>query len=69
MTYILENEPETYEEAMIIAKRNDKLPLGVIWRRNKPVFHEELYGELNPIINSLSKEKRIGLINEILRSR
>lgn len=69
ITYVLETEPETYEEAMIIAKRKDKLPLGVIWRKNKPVFHKELYGELNPTINSLSKEKRIELIKGILRSR
>jgi len=69
ITNILDSEPETYEEAINLAKRKDKLALGVIWRENKPVFHKELYGDVNPTINSLSRKKRLELINEILHSQ
>jgi len=65
-TYVLENEPETYDEAIALSRRNDKLPIGVIWRKRKPTFHEELYGARNPSINSLSREKRLEMIKRIL---
>ena len=66
-TYILENEPETYEDALSLARRSDKLPIGVIWRKHKPTFHDELYGARNPLINSLSREKRLEMIKKILQ--
>jgi 2-oxoglutarate ferredoxin oxidoreductase subunit beta len=66
MTYVLENEPETYDEAIALSRRNDKLPIGVIWRKHKSTFHEELYGARNPSINSLSREKRLEMIKRIL---
>ncbi len=66
ITEIIENEPKTYEEAMQIAKRKDKLPIGVIYRTQKPIFHEELYGNLNPVINSMTREERLEKISKIL---
>ncbi len=69
ITEVLDHEPETYEEAMKIAKRKDKLSLGVIYRTQKPVYHEELYGAHNPAKNSMSREKRIEKIKKILESK
>ena len=67
ITEIMENEPQTYEEAMNIAKIQNKLPLGVIYRTQKPIFHKELYGDHNPVKNSLSREERIEKIKNILK--
>lgn len=63
---ILDYEPKNYDEAMKIAKNKTKLLIGIIYRTQKPVFHHELYGDHNPIRNSLSREKRLEKINQIL---
>ena len=63
---VLDYEPKTYEEALKIAKRRDALPIGVIYRTTKPVFHKELYGDHNPITKKITKSKRIEKISEIL---
>jgi len=63
---VLDYEPKTYEEALQIAKRRDKLPIGVIYRTEKPVFHNELYGDHNPISKRMLKPERIAKIREIL---
>jgi 2-oxoglutarate ferredoxin oxidoreductase subunit beta len=64
---ILDSEPGSYEEAMSVAKRNDKLPLGIIYRKkDKPVFHKALYGDWNPVTKRLSKEERIRKVEGLL---
>jgi len=67
ITDVLDREPKTYEEAMIIAKKKDKLPLGVIYRTQKPVFHEQLYGIHNPAKNRMNRNQRLEKINKILQ--
>ena len=69
ITYVLEDEPRTYEEALKLSRRSDNLPIGVIWRDKKPTFHDELYGDLNPKNNSISREKRVELIKELLGNK
>ena len=66
LTYVLEDEPKTHEEALKLSRRRDKLPIGVIWRDKKPIFHEALYGNWNPKNNSFSREKRVELIKSLL---
>ncbi|KPL03220.1 MAG: 2-oxoglutarate synthase [candidate division Zixibacteria bacterium SM23_73_2] len=55
---ILDHLPESYDEAMSIAKRKDKLPLGIIYKSEKTPFHKLLYGDFNPVMNSMPREKR-----------
>jgi 2-oxoglutarate ferredoxin oxidoreductase subunit beta len=55
---IVSEPAETYEEAMKMAKRKDKLPLGVIFKQKREVFHKALFGDWNPVSKRLSKEKR-----------
>ncbi len=57
------------KEALQIAKRRDKLPIGVIYRTEKPVFHNELYGDHNPITKRMLKADRIAKLREILEVR
>ena len=62
----LENEPETYEEAMKAVKEKHKMTLGVFYRAQKPVYHKGLYRNHNPITNRLSRDTRLDKIRKIL---
>jgi len=62
----LENEPETYEEAMKAVKEKHKMTLGVFYRAQKPVYHKGLYGDHNPLTKRLSRSERIIKIKQIL---
>lgn len=68
MVEILDHIPESYDEAMAIAKRQDKLPLGIIYRQKKPPYHRELYGDWNPVTKRLSREERIKKVEGLLSS-
>jgi len=63
---ILDHIPETLQEAMAVAKRSDKLPLGIIYRVKKPPFHRALYGDWNPVRKRLSREERIKRVESLL---
>lgn len=63
---ILDHIPESYDEAMSIAKRADKLPLGIIYKKEKPVFHRSLYGDFNPVTKRISKEERWKKVEALL---
>jgi 2-oxoglutarate ferredoxin oxidoreductase subunit beta len=63
---ILDHTPSIYVEAMVIAKREDKLPLGIIYQVEKPVYHRELYGDFNPVKQRRSREERIKAIKSLL---
>ena len=63
---ILDHIPESYEEAMSAAKREDKLPLGILYRKEKPVFCKALYGDWNPVTKRLSREERIKKVGALL---
>jgi len=68
MVEILDHVPESYDEAMAVAKRQDKLPLGIIYRQEKPPYHRELYGDWNPVTRRLSREERIKKVEGLLSS-
>jgi cell fate regulator YaaT (PSP1 superfamily) len=53
---------------MAIAKREDRLLLGVIYQVEKPTFHKELYGEFNPVTKRMGREERIKQIESLLSS-
>ena len=58
--------PLSYEEAVIAAKREDTLPIGIFYRVEKSSFHERLYGEWNPVRNSLPMEERRKKVRKLL---
>jgi len=62
----LEKEPETYEEAVKIAKNRHKYILGVFYKNKRPVYHEGLYGDHNPLTKRLSQNDRIKKIKSFL---
>ena len=63
---ILDHMPESYQEAMKVAKRTDKLPLGIIYKKEKPSFHTAFYGDWNPVTKRLSKQERIKRVRALL---
>ncbi len=63
---ILDHVPQSYEDAMKIAKRTDKLPLGVIYRKDQPAFHKALSGDWSPIRDRMSRQERIKKIKSLL---
>ncbi|HUW90291.1 MAG TPA: thiamine pyrophosphate-dependent enzyme [Candidatus Nanopelagicaceae bacterium] len=62
----LEKLPETYEEAMKTAKNKHKYTLGLFYKTQRPVYHEGLYGNHNPLTKRLSRNDRITKIKQIL---
>ena len=62
----LEKEPETYEEAVKIAKNRHKYTLGVFYKNKRPVYHEGLYGDHNPLTKRLSRNIRTTKIKNFL---
>ena len=63
---IMDRVPESYQEAMSIAKRSDKFPIGIIYQKKKPVFHQALYGDWNPVNQRMSREERIEKVKGLL---
>jgi 2-oxoglutarate ferredoxin oxidoreductase subunit beta len=66
MVEILDHTPDSFKEAMTIAKRKDKLALGIIYKEEKPPFHKELYGDFNPVTKRMAREGRIKKIEALL---
>lgn len=63
---ILESEPDSLDQAKAVSQNNDKIPIGIIYRTKKPVFHKELMGNYNPVKNKPSREQRIAKIKELI---
>ncbi len=63
---ILEEIPETYEAAILEARKKESLPIGVFYEILKPIYHEELYGDWNPVIQKFSREKRLQAVKDLL---
>jgi 2-oxoglutarate ferredoxin oxidoreductase subunit beta len=68
MVEILDHIPESYDEAVAVAKRQDKLPLGIIYRQQKSPYHRELFGDWNPMTKRLSREERVKKVEGLLAS-
>ncbi|MFX0063233.1 MAG: thiamine pyrophosphate-dependent enzyme [Candidatus Hermodarchaeota archaeon] len=64
---VLEGTPSTYEEAMAIAKRQDKLFVGKIYQTQRPVFYKQLYGDWNPALQSMPEKERKANIMKLLQ--
>ncbi len=62
----LEKEPETHEEAVKIAKNRHRYTLGVFYKNKRPVYHEGLYGDHNPLTKRLSRNIRTTKIKNFL---
>jgi 2-oxoglutarate ferredoxin oxidoreductase subunit beta len=65
----LEKEPDNFFEAIKTAKEKHNFTLGIFYRTIRAVYHKELYGNHNPIINKLSRTERLEKIYNILETK
>jgi len=63
---ILDQTPGSYDEAVSVAKKTDKLALGVIYQQNKIPYHKALMGDWNPVKNRLPRQERIKRVESLL---
>lgn len=66
LVYIMDNVPGDYQEAVTTARQKDRLPIGVFYQVEKPVFHRELYGDWNPVVNKIKREERIKRVKKLV---
>jgi 2-oxoglutarate ferredoxin oxidoreductase subunit beta len=53
----------SFEEAIrLIKEMKNRMPIGVFYQMNKPVYHKELMGDWNPVHSKITREKRIQII-------
>jgi len=64
---VIDHIPRTYEEAIVSAKRNDRLLVGILYKIQKPPFHKELYGNWNPVLKRVPREERRERILKLLK--
>lgn len=63
----LEEKPKTKVEALKIARDSNRFTLGVFFQEDKKPYHKALYGDHNPVLNSLTREERIEKIYKLLK--
>lgn len=62
----LEKDYTSKEEALRTARNVHRFTIGIFHQETKEVYHKNLYGNLNPVNDSLSKDARIQKIKELL---
>ncbi len=68
ITEIISKPAENIEEAIRLVKEmGDRMPIGVFYKINKPVFHKELMGDWSPTKDKLGKKMRLKKVEEFLQ--
>ncbi len=65
---IMDGIPDSREEAAELARKTDRLPIGIFYRKQKTPHHEALYGTRHPLKRPLSRKRRLEKIQKILRA-
>jgi 2-oxoglutarate ferredoxin oxidoreductase subunit beta len=65
---VLSSIPESYDEAVALARKKDKLPIGVFYQVQRPAHHEALYGDWNPVSKRISRKERAQKVKKLLFS-
>ena len=63
----LNKESNSKEEALTVARNSHRFTVGIFHKETREIYHKSLYSNLNPVKESLSREKRLEKINEILK--
>lgn len=63
---VIEEQAETMNEAIELTQEEDRIPLGIYYQEEQPVYHEKLYGDINPVKDKLSRDERLKRVNELL---
>ena len=66
-TEIILNPAKNLDEAIKLVKdMKNRIPIGVFYNVNKPVFHKELMGDWNPVKNKMLRNERLKKISEFI---
>ena len=63
---IIDETPESFEEAIALAKRKDKLPIGVVYEKDKMPYHKELYGDWNPVEQRITRKDKLERVRKLI---
>jgi len=63
----IDNDNRSKNEALRIARSAHRFAIGIFYQETREVYHKSLYGSFNPVKNSMSREKRLESIDEILK--
>lgn len=63
----LNKEIKTKENALKNARKSNRFTIGIFYQETREVYHESLYGELNPVKDGLPRKERLEKIGEILK--
>jgi 2-oxoglutarate ferredoxin oxidoreductase subunit beta len=63
----LEEKPKTKEEALKVARDSNRFTLGIFFQEDRKPYHKALYGDHNPVSNSLTREERLERIRKLLK--
>ena len=67
ITEIILNPAKNLDEAIKLVKdMKNRIPIGVFYNVNKPVFHKELMGDWNPVKNKMLRNERLKKISEFI---
>jgi 2-oxoglutarate ferredoxin oxidoreductase subunit beta len=56
----------TVDEALALARKTDRLPVGIIYLTKLPAYERDLYGDWNPVARHPSRETRLVAVRRAL---
>ena len=68
MVDVMKTIPASYDEALALARKKDRLPIGIFCRVDKPAHHRALYGDWNPAKKRRTRKQRINKLEKLLLS-
>jgi len=66
LTEPLEGGPRSFDDALALARRSDRLPLGIFYRSEKPTHEEALSAGRNPVLEHPAREERLAAVARLL---
>jgi 2-oxoglutarate ferredoxin oxidoreductase subunit beta len=63
---IMEEIPATHDDALRLARETERIPIGVMYRVEKPPYQRELLGDWNPVAGRLPHRERIEKVERLL---
>ncbi len=63
---VLDEPAETRKEAVELVEKEERLPIGVLYKEKMPVFNEKVYPEKNPVEDRMDEKERFEAVKKIL---
>ncbi|MFP3872339.1 MAG: thiamine pyrophosphate-dependent enzyme [Candidatus Aenigmatarchaeota archaeon] len=63
---VIDEPAKTREEAVGLAEEKERLPIGILYKEEMPVFNEKVYPDKNPVEDKMDEEERLEAVKDIL---